>query len=907
MVRKGAIVLGVGATVAVGGIGFLAFQLRNNYRAAAAAVGEGAATTVVVEPAAVPVPGDGPAAVAVAPAPTDPVAAVLKGNTALLDEQDRALVAQLLELDQTHLFEGWPEPGTDDVSKRRLLSQLRVLDGSYHGGIAAYVRNARNLLAESRDGVNPFEGYVPSVPRGATLDYASPELLELEAEGLREAGGAAFVLVAGGLGERLGYSGIKVALPSECASGTPFLGLYIASILALQRRAAPPGRRLPLAIMTSDDTHDRTQELLRRNKYFGMEEDQITLLKQEKVACLTDNSAHLALEAADRFCLQTKPHGHGDVHMLLAGSGLAGRWLDSGLKWVCFFQDTNALVFRALLAALGVSSRHDFDMNSLAVPRKAREAIGAIAALTRPDGGGAPLTINVEYNQLDPLLRSTVSKEGDVNDASGYSPFPGNINQLVLKLSSYVPQLAATGGVISEFVNPKYKDATKTDFKSSTRLECMMQDYPKALPPGAKVGFTTIKQVWATYSPVKNSPADAAAKFKEGNPTHSATTGELDIYKANCLSLAAVAAIELPCPLQTATFNGITTEVYPRVVLSPSFAPSLGELRSKVAPGSIRLTPGSVLVLDGPGIRVVGPLVVRGALVVRAVEGAEVALGPLRVDNAGWDWQPLEGEAASEEERIRGFKVVRRETRELIFDKPGSYTVAEAEQQEQEQRSAPAAEEAAAAPAAEETAEAPAVTEAAAEETAEAPAAEEAAPAAPAAEEVAAAPAAEVPEPPSSTEAPAPAEEAASAAPVAESGEAPAAADASSEAAAAETADAAADGDAAAAADDEANGEPEAQPAPAAPSSSSRGGASAAALATASSSGLSPTAKPFVPASSVSSGNGSGGGASAGASAGSSSPPASVTASSSSGMSKNAKKKAKAKAKAAAAANGAKA
>lgn len=34
---------------------------------------------------------------------------------------------------------------------------------------------------------------------------------------------AAFVLVAGGLGERLGYSGIKVALPTELASGSCFL------------------------------------------------------------------------------------------------------------------------------------------------------------------------------------------------------------------------------------------------------------------------------------------------------------------------------------------------------------------------------------------------------------------------------------------------------------------------------------------------------------------------------------------------------------------------------------------------------------------------------------------------------------------------------------------------------------
>jgi UDP-sugar pyrophosphorylase len=81
-------------------------------------------------------------------------------------------------------------------------------------------------------------------------------------------------------------------------------------------------------------------------------------------------------------------------------------------------QDTNALVFRALLAALGLSAANDYDMNSLAVPRKAKEAIGAITRLTKADGSGA-MTVNVEYNQLDPLLRSTINKDGDVNDESG--------------------------------------------------------------------------------------------------------------------------------------------------------------------------------------------------------------------------------------------------------------------------------------------------------------------------------------------------------------------------------------------------------------------------------------------------------------------------------------------------------
>lgn len=40
------------------------------------------------------------------------------------------------------------------------------------------------------------------------------------------------------------------------------------------------------------------------------------------------------------------------------------------------------------------------------------------------------MVINVEYNQLDPLLRATGHPDGDVNCETGYSPYPGNINQV---------------------------------------------------------------------------------------------------------------------------------------------------------------------------------------------------------------------------------------------------------------------------------------------------------------------------------------------------------------------------------------------------------------------------------------------------------------------------------------------
>lgn len=602
------------------------------------------------------------------------VAAALKGNEALFSPDELALVEMLLAEGQEHLFAGWPAAGTQDDAKKRMIAQVGQLDGSYHGGLKAYIQNAKKLLSDSKEGRNPFDGYTPEVPHGEKLDYASDAFMSLEERGIKEVGHAAFVLVAGGLGERLGYSGIKVALPAEYASGRCFLQLYIEYILAFQAKAAPKGVKLPLAIMTSGDTHDRTVQLLESNAYFGADKAQITLIKQEKVACLTDNDAHLALEPSDPYTIQTKPHGHGDVHALLHSSGLAAQWKAGGFKWVCFFQDTNALVFRALLVALGVSAKYDYDMNSLAVPRKAKESIGAIAKLVHKDGGS--MTVNVEYNQLDPLLRSTINPEGDVNDATGWSPFPGNLNQLVLKLDTYVAELNKSGGVISEFVNPKYADATKTKFKSSTRLECMMQDYPKALPPSAKVGFTVINQVWATYSPVKNSPADAKAKADNGDPTHSATTGEMDIYKANCLTLKMLAGADIG-EVPTETFNGIPVESYPRVVLSPAFAPSLADVKAKVAQGSILLAPRSVLLLDGEGVRIKN-LRVSGAAHIKAAPGSQVVVDGVSVSNQGWEWTPLERVSdppAKEEEAIRGFRVIKQETASYEITAPGEFTL----------------------------------------------------------------------------------------------------------------------------------------------------------------------------------------------------------------------------------------
>ena len=85
--------------------------------------------------------------------------------------------------------------------------QIGNLDSHYtDGGLPGYVLNAKQLLDASAKGKNPFDFYRPEVPQGENLTYGDPEFEKMEKIGVEAAKDAVFILVAGGLGERLGYS-----------------------------------------------------------------------------------------------------------------------------------------------------------------------------------------------------------------------------------------------------------------------------------------------------------------------------------------------------------------------------------------------------------------------------------------------------------------------------------------------------------------------------------------------------------------------------------------------------------------------------------------------------------------------------------------------------------------------------
>lgn len=289
-------------------------------------------------------------------------------------------------------------------------------DKNYPGGIKNYYERAKQLVTDSANSLNPYDDYDATIPEGIALHYNADNLDNIahyENIGAKELQYTCFVLVAGGLGERLGYPGIKVAIPFDLLANKTFLNYYIDYILAFQKKFCPAGTRIPLLIMTSGDTHEKTLDLLEKNNNYGMEKDQIIIVKQEKVPAIVDNDAHFSLQNVDgKLVLETKPHGHGDIHTLLYMSGAVDKWHKEGKKWVIFFQDTNPLAFRCYSALLGVTVEKGFEFNSVAVRRKPEDAVGAIVSLIHKQTK-KNLTINVEYNQLKGLFKDKGGEDVD--------------------------------------------------------------------------------------------------------------------------------------------------------------------------------------------------------------------------------------------------------------------------------------------------------------------------------------------------------------------------------------------------------------------------------------------------------------------------------------------------------------
>lgn len=225
-----------------------------------------------------------------------------------------------------------------------MAAQVLKLDKGTPGGLVDYVMRGRKFLNDSKNGINPFDNFKPEVPTGQNLIPASPEMDDFEKIGMAELPQLCLVIIAGGLGERLGYSGIKVDLPlMTIEDDYCYLKFYFEYAIAIRERCLDmldasvdkENFYVPIFIQVSDDTEAKTMDLLNSKNYFNYKKEWVDMVKQENVPALIDNSGSIAFDQTT-FKITTKPHGHGDIHTLLYQSGVAKKWEDMGKKWMLF-------------------------------------------------------------------------------------------------------------------------------------------------------------------------------------------------------------------------------------------------------------------------------------------------------------------------------------------------------------------------------------------------------------------------------------------------------------------------------------------------------------------------------------------------------------------------------------------
>ncbi|MBO6195348.1 MAG: UTP--glucose-1-phosphate uridylyltransferase, partial [Bacilli bacterium] len=488
--------------------------------------------------------------------------------------------------------------------QNEFVKQINELDKACRGGIKDYIKRAKILLEKSKNKQNSFHQYKIEVPYDIPrIDIGSKEFYELEELGFKEIKDSVFVLVAGGLGERLGYKGIKIGLQTELLTLRTYIELYIEHIKAYEDRIRKKENLssewfIPFCIMTSGDTNEGTISFLKEHSNFGMKDNQISLLKQDKLPAILDNDCHLALRK-DKFLLETKPHGHGDIHYLLYKSGKAKKWFDEGKKYMIQFMDTNALAFNCVPSTVGVSVKYNYDVNSTVVLRRAQEKIGALCKLIDKDGKTS--LANIEYNQLDSLFKEKYNGKGDIPNKEGFCDFPGNLNVLVFKLGPYLNIIEESKGLVPEFVNPKYVDDTRSKFKAPTRLETLMQDVPKLIKNNGTEGYTYFNR-WFCFSACKNNLHDACERLKKGESAECAFSVEREIFLYNeKIMKEVIGKLEIINnePPNELIIGDCKVTFGPKIIIYPSFAATVTELRDKLKhmKKNIKMTNNSTLIL----------------------------------------------------------------------------------------------------------------------------------------------------------------------------------------------------------------------------------------------------------------------------------------------------------------------
>ncbi|MDA9264738.1 UTP--glucose-1-phosphate uridylyltransferase [Planctomycetota bacterium] len=395
------------------------------------------------------------------------------------DAADQALVAKYQESGQHHIFDDWED--LDSSQRRGLLDALQKID---LGFIQQLIRD--HMVSDPDH--PPIA--TPTPPPLISLEDPKRELArEKGLEAIRN-GELAIMLLAGGVGTRLGHPGPKGSYPLLPVSQGTLFQLFAESLWKLQKEM---GTTIPWWIMTSPSNHQETVQYFRDNNYHGLNSSDVIIEPQEELPVIDARRGRILRSGPGKILFS--PDGHGGAIRLLQRNA---NWFRSrGIKHVYTHQVDNPLAILGDPEFLGLHLLDNSVFSSKAVAKTNPEEKVGVFCQT-----GEHLRV-IEYSELGEEERHRRNDEGELSFRAG------NVAMHMIDLefilgdeSGEIPALPMPFHMANKSVRHWYGgEWHESDSPNSVRFETFIFDVLSQAPHALVVEASRDLE----FAPVKNS------------------------------------------------------------------------------------------------------------------------------------------------------------------------------------------------------------------------------------------------------------------------------------------------------------------------------------------------------------------------------------------------------------------
>ncbi len=385
-------------------------------------------------------------------------------------EQAKAL---LESKKQTQLLRYYDE--LDAAGKEKLLTAIENLNWDFEDALA----NPVDMSGKGRD-IKPISGL-----RLSAIEQKKAEYEKLGVEAIK-AGKVAAVLLAGGMGTRLGVDGPKGAYDIGV---TKPLYIFEQQMKNLQEVNDKCGVFVPLYIMTSDKNHEQTTSFWKEHNYFGYPETEVKFFKQD-MAPAVDFDGKILLETKDTPALS--PNGNGGWFGSLMRAGLGEDLHKRGVEWLNIYAVDNVL--QRIADPVFVGATIDTGVNcgaKVICKNNPYEKVGVLCM----DGDKPDI---IEYYELTEEMANLKDENGDL--AYIYGAIMNYLFRLS-KLEEIVSQKIPVH-IVEKKIESVCEDGVtrKPEKENGKKFETLAVDLIK--PMGSVLPFEVVRE--KEFAPIKN-------------------------------------------------------------------------------------------------------------------------------------------------------------------------------------------------------------------------------------------------------------------------------------------------------------------------------------------------------------------------------------------------------------------